>query len=217
MTGVAERVSRNVRPPPSRVDGRTATERNPPAPAFEHRVKSERTHPIIHSRSCSRPVTLSDVTQPPIIPGSSEPFTLSSVLPVSQPAKRRWPLYAALALIAAIGIGGGTYYWALNHSTPASGLTSFKPAVDTCHGGNVADGGKTLLVKMSGRDGGAGNAGFAQLDCLLKETGAPGYVSERIGQTRAIDGQVTERWGNVEATWTYHPDSGLNLIMHFSS
>lgn len=31
--------------------------------------------------------------------------------------------------------------------------------------------------------------------------------------TRALDGRQTARWTGFEASWTYHPDDGINLVL----
>lgn len=49
--------------------------------------------------------------------------------------------------------------------------------------------------------------------CSLSIIGAPDYVFDLIGTTRALDGRQTESWGKFRATWSYHPDSGLQLLI----
>lgn len=49
------------------------------------------------------------------------------------------------------------------------------------------------------------------VSCLLGELNAPDYVAEHINSTRALDGQQTDEWDDVEARWTYHPDDGLKI------
>lgn len=34
-----------------------------------------------------------------------------------------------------------------------------------------------------------------------------------IGQTRALDGRQKASWGKVEASWSYHPDRGLDMTL----
>lgn len=49
--------------------------------------------------------------------------------------------------------------------------------------------------------------------CMLEKVGAPTSVSARMQDTRALDGMQDVTWGDYEATWTYHPDSGMNVII----
>lgn len=34
-----------------------------------------------------------------------------------------------------------------------------------------------------------------------------------MSQTRALDGTQHGTWGNISASWTYHPDSGLDAVL----
>ncbi|KKI18725.1 MULTISPECIES: hypothetical protein [unclassified Leucobacter] len=52
-----------------------------------------------------------------------------------------------------------------------------------------------------------------QVFCFLGELDAPASLEAKINNTRALDGTQTETWNHLKATWTYHPDSGLNLIV----
>ena len=38
-------------------------------------------------------------------------------------------------------------------------------------------------------------------------------MRQRMLLTRAIDGTQEEQWGLYRATWTYHPDQGLNVVI----
>lgn len=52
-----------------------------------------------------------------------------------------------------------------------------------------------------------------QVHCFLDELDAPESLKTKLGQTRALDGTQSAAWAEFEATWTYHPDSGLNLLV----
>ena len=41
---------------------------------------------------------------------------------------------------------------------------------------------------------------------------ADGLV-KTFGATRALDGRQQASWDGFEASWTYHPDNGLTLIL----
>lgn len=49
--------------------------------------------------------------------------------------------------------------------------------------------------------------------CVLGKLGTPASVRERMYATRAIDGTQSEEWASYKATWTYHPDQGLNVVI----
>lgn len=48
---------------------------------------------------------------------------------------------------------------------------------------------------------------------LLDELGFPTATQARMERTRAIDGTLEATGAAVTATWTYHPDSGLQIIV----
>lgn len=50
------------------------------------------------------------------------------------------------------------------------------------------------------------------LDEFLEELGFSPAVSSRTARTRALDGTQRAQGDNVNATWTYHPDSGLQVV-----
>ena len=47
---------------------------------------------------------------------------------------------------------------------------------------------------------------------LNKELGLPDYLWQEMLQTRAIDGRQSETVGNIEVSWSYHPDQGLEVL-----
>jgi hypothetical protein len=55
-------------------------------------------------------------------------------------------------------------------------------------------------------------SGTASLEDLLDELGFSSAVLGRMERTRALDGTQDAEGRNVNVTWTYHPDDGLNLV-----
>jgi len=51
--------------------------------------------------------------------------------------------------------------------------------------------------------------------CVLGVLEAPPGVMERMNQTRAIDGTLSETWPGYVVTWTYHPDQGLVAVFSY--
>jgi hypothetical protein len=52
------------------------------------------------------------------------------------------------------------------------------------------------------------------LQALLSELGFnASAVISRMGNTRALDGTQTADGDHVHATWTYHPDDGLDVVL----
>ncbi|WP_033338880.1 hypothetical protein [Catenuloplanes japonicus] len=150
--------------------------------------------------------------------------------PAPRPAGRKWLLLvvggvALLAVIggtavitaAAVGSAGtpaptasptALTGWAAEQQAPEKPLIV---AANTCdrgrYGVTVADGNKTLIVDTG--------AAYDQtiLSCVLDELKAPESVRSQIAQTRALDGRQQATWGDFSASWTYHPDSGLDMIV----
>ncbi|WP_291279034.1 hypothetical protein [Galactobacter sp.] len=49
--------------------------------------------------------------------------------------------------------------------------------------------------------------------CMLGGIGMDQATLDKINQTRALDGRQEDTWGVWEASWGYHPDDGLNLVV----
>lgn len=52
--------------------------------------------------------------------------------------------------------------------------------------------------------------------CVLFELKIPDSVVSRIDSTRALDGRQDAKWENYSASWGYHPDSGLDIVVEIS-
>lgn len=85
-------------------------------------------------------------------------------------------------------------------------------AAEECDAGRVADSGQTLIVSTKGEEDISGDS-MDDLACLLLALDTPTAVIEHMSTTRALDGMQTTNWDEVDARWTYHPDSGMNLTM----
>lgn len=160
------------------------------------------------------------VTQPPVIPGP-EPFTLSSVLPASPPRRRQWP-WLLLPLVVAIVMSGAYFlgqYLLADRGTPTAAASSspastpIRDAYFRCgQVGRVADQDHTIELDTQGDA--LTRADATEVNCVLSQLGAPEYIFRTIMQTRAIDGRQREQWKTFEASWSYHPSNGLNVIIH---
>lgn len=49
--------------------------------------------------------------------------------------------------------------------------------------------------------------------CILDELNMPQSIRAKIDYTSALDGTLTDSWDGFEATWNYHPDRGLHLVV----
>lgn len=45
-----------------------------------------------------------------------------------------------------------------------------------------------------------------------EELGLPASILTKMGQTRALDGRQTETYEDIEVSWTYHPNQGLEVL-----
>lgn len=89
---------------------------------------------------------------------------------------------------------------------------------DSVYLGSVAlqDGGRTLTFSKLGKYEGYGQniPTWNDFVCATNAMGMPSFVMNQINTTRALDGRVTASWGKMTATWTYHPDNGLNISFY---
>jgi hypothetical protein len=91
----------------------------------------------------------------------------------------------------------------------------FPAALESCAGDDsyatLGDGDKTLILDMEGET----EYGMYSEDvfCILEELSIPDSTLEMMYQTTSLDGNVTDSWSGLSATWTYHPDRGMDVIL----
>ncbi|MDT0532305.1 hypothetical protein RM555_25215 [Micromonospora sp. DSM 115977] len=75
----------------------------------------------------------------------------------------------------------------------------------------LGDEGRTLTLRSSGKE----DAGltWAQLECFWTALEVPDSIRAEIETTRALDGRQTGEWNGKRASWTYHPDNGLRMVV----
>jgi hypothetical protein len=98
----------------------------------------------------------------------------------------------------------------------STSYTGFQDAVETCTASNgvlVSDNGATLSVDMMGEEDYTG-AGYGDVMCLLDAVKTPDYIISSIEATRALDGRQHDEFDGIEVSWSYHPDSGLDIVYH---
>ncbi|WP_456509544.1 hypothetical protein [Arthrobacter sp. TE12231] len=111
------------------------------------------------------------------------------------------------ALIAGIGSG----------IAAASVSTVLPKAVDTCNarekaGISLGDKDTSLTVDTEGKDDTTG-AAMEDLVCIVKELKVPDSVVAQMDSTTSLQGRQSAEWEDLKASWTYHPDSGMKLIV----
>jgi hypothetical protein len=75
----------------------------------------------------------------------------------------------------------------------------------------VGDAGRSVSMKSSGQE--SAGADFDDVACVLHELDTPDSVISRIDSTRALDGRQTGTWDHYSASWGYHPDNGLDIVI----
>jgi hypothetical protein len=87
-------------------------------------------------------------------------------------------------------------------------------AKTTCGADEVAlaDGDKTLVIDSTGDEDTHG-VSSSTVACLLTNLGTPVAVTQQMGSTRSVDGRQSATWPGFSASWTYHPDQGLDIIV----
>lgn len=154
--------------------------------------------------------------QVPIAPGL--PPTLGQMMPTTPPRRRapRWLIWAIPAgalLVVGIGVALLIAPRLLDQTPVNPGPAPLVAASEKCGAGQLADGDKTLLLDMVGEETGTGDLTTERVMCVLTALEVPTHLIATMEQTTALDGRQTGSWGEFEASWTYHPDRGLDVIV----
>lgn len=113
---------------------------------------------------------------------------------------RRGAIIAVGALGALAACGGG------QPSSPT------EKAAEYCHvESHVGDDGSVSFDTKGEEDARGDN--IEAVSCFLSATDMPDSLFERLDHTRALDGTQSASWDRFEVTWSYHPDSGLFLVV----
>jgi hypothetical protein len=97
---------------------------------------------------------------------------------------------------------------------PSPTQTALRAAYDSCGGrGELSDNDRTLFLDMAGAEAGSGDLDADAVACVLQAISTPTYVITEMAETRALDGRQSETWNSFEASWSYHPDEGLNVLI----
>lgn len=152
---------------------------------------------------------------------------------ISPPSSRpRWlvPAIIAGAVVAALGLAIGVATAASNAAQEAERQEAAELAAEEAERranllpnaakvctqnweDAVSDGGLSLFLDNRGDDFGSGELTFSEVDCILERLDVSDGVCNAMVSTRSLDGRQTGEWGDYEASWTYHPDDGLDIII----
>lgn len=127
-------------------------------------------------------------------------------------ARSRWVAIAIPLGVAAVALLAGP---PIIHAAQEAMTPRFETAAEACELMPllvVADKGTTLTLTTAGESG-VSYTGIEDVACVLTELEVPSYVVSHIDSTRALDGQQTDEWDGISARWTFHPESGLHLVL----
>lgn len=194
----------------------------PPAPAQQQQQQTQvPPHPQYSPTGAGQPLAQGYQTQAPQEQsGGTQPGAYQQPVPsfynpqgTSKPSKK----------LLWIGLGGGFVAGVLATvivaatGALAGGGPSFESAAETCDTQNTAgislgDKGASITIDTKGEDDTSG-AAFDNASCILTELGVPDHVISQMDDTSAMDVRQSASWEGVNASWTYHPDSGMKLIL----
>jgi hypothetical protein len=77
----------------------------------------------------------------------------------------------------------------------------------------LADRRTTLTLEQKGKDDYLGGISATELWCVIDRLDAPAAVVSHMEQTTSLDGRQTEVWDGFEASWSFHPDRGMDTVI----
>lgn len=83
----------------------------------------------------------------------------------------------------------------------------------------LLDGGRAVQVDGRGEDDSQSEQTGAMLTaiCLLEELDSPDSLIARMETTRALDGIQNATYDGYLYSWSYHPSSGMNLLIELET
>jgi hypothetical protein len=103
----------------------------------------------------------------------------------------------------------------LTTDTAFAADASIRSAAKNCHvKSNLADGGRTISFDTAGDEDYGEGDDIEDVACVLLALRAPSFIVTEIDNTRALDGMQRDGWRKFKASWTYHPDDGLSIVIH---
>ena len=134
------------------------------------------------------------------------------VQPVEQPTKpKKTGVIVAAVAGAAVVVAAGAFLLG------TSGPTPLQEAHDTCfpnlsigNGASIDDDGKGMFIDMEGEEEYSG-ASYFDIVCVLAVLDVPPSVQSQMDNTTSLMGVQNASWDGLSASWTYHPDRGLDI------
>ena len=118
-------------------------------------------------------------------------------------------LILGLAVIPAIGHLAGSVIVAVRPGPITAAVEACE--VEDNRWISIGDKGQSLSMDSFGEE--SDGADFTDIFCVLDELDTPDSVIKRINSTRALDGRQSADWDGLSASWGYHPDNGLDIVI----
>lgn len=156
-----------------------------------------------------------DDNEPPTAPATTDVDDASPEEPTS-PKHRRTVRIAAGGILALLMLTAVAY----GISQTLNSATRLEDVKEACAPNSnhirTADNGKSLIITGAGAEEGPG-ANLGHVVCVFAEVDMPEAVRAQVGGTRALDGRQHGSWDGFDVSWTYHPNSGLDVILQETS
>jgi hypothetical protein len=78
----------------------------------------------------------------------------------------------------------------------------------------LGDGGESLIVDGPSDSSSSLEESIGFSACVLGELETPDYVISQMDSTTSLMGLREAEWEGIEASWSYHPDNGFDLVLH---
>lgn len=146
---------------------------------------------------------------------TNSPTTAGEADDATPPRRRRAWIRPAAGALGCIVLGGVLGFGVAQIEWPAA--HPIEGALKACGvEGNsyfeLGDDGQSLTVQTVS-DKKSYGAKISDTYCVLHELKTPDSTISRMGQTRALDGRQSATWKGYSASWGYHPDSGMNVVI----
>jgi hypothetical protein len=97
----------------------------------------------------------------------------------------------------------------------SGGPTALERAYESCNlastfGASLDDDGKGLFIDMKGEDEVLG-ADYDDIMCAVEDLEMSPSIRSQMANTSALMGVQNASWDGISASWTYHPDRGLDI------
>lgn len=150
-------------------------------------------------------------------PGYGQPAPMPPSYPKPRRVMSMWAAIMCMVAALAVGLVAGLFIPVeLGGGSSAQAQAAFEEAVDECAVTSsryiqILDDGSALSIDTEGEE--SAGATFIEAACVLSSLEVPDSIVARVDTTRALDGRQTGSWDSYEASWIYHPDDGLSMVI----